>query len=103
MKPALASARCVRLFRLWQALDLIARTFEVRWEKQKGKFLWLRSDRVLFAQIDRLDLLDTRTPAPLRIPGQNATGSGSGWVVWKTNVPSATSTVMALPSSTEPC
>jgi hypothetical protein len=46
----------------WEALEAIAARFKVSWEK-RGKFLWVRSPRVLYAMLDGIDLLDER-PAP---------------------------------------
>jgi hypothetical protein len=53
---------------LWEALEYVRDRFRVEWKKS-GKFLVVRSRRVPYAEIDRIDLFDKRRPPPIRFPG----------------------------------
>lgn len=52
---------------LWRVLDFIEEHFDISLQK-KGKFIQVRSPRVLFAELDGIDLLDDRRAPPARIP-----------------------------------
>lgn len=53
---------------VWQALDFLAERFDITWEK-KGGFVHIRSPRVLYAEMDGIDMLEHRPPGPPRLPG----------------------------------
>lgn len=45
----------------WEVMELIAKRFQVEWGK-RGKTIWVRSPRIPYALMDRIDVLD---PPPL--------------------------------------